>query len=83
MDRGGNEMIIKILGKGCKNCAVLEENARIAAQALSIDYTIEKVTDINEISDYGVMRTPALVVENTLMSQGKVLTVDEIKSLLK
>ena len=75
-------MIIKILGKGCKNCAILEENARIAADALNLDYTIEKVTDINTIADYGVMRTPGLVVDQTVKSQGKVLSISEIKALL-
>lgn len=76
-------MNIKILGKGCKNCAILEEHAKAAAQALHLEYTIDKVTDINEIADYGVMRTPGLIIDGIVKSQGKVLTIEEITSLLK
>lgn len=76
-------MNIKILGKGCKNCTVLEEHAKAAADALNLDYTIDKVTDINEIADFGVMHTPGLIVDGKIKSQGKVLSIEEIKSLLK
>ena len=76
-------MIIKILGKGCKNCANLEQAALEAATALGIDFTIEKVTDINEIADYGVMKTPGLVVDEKLVLQGKVPSSEEIKAYLK
>jgi small redox-active disulfide protein 2 len=76
-------MIIKVLGKGCKNCRKLEETARQAAAELNLDYVIEKVTDINDIADYGVLRTPALVVDERVVLEGKMLDVDGIKDLLK
>jgi small redox-active disulfide protein 2 len=76
-------MIIKVLGKGCKNCRKLEETARQAAAELNLDYVIEKVTDINDIADYGVLRTPALVVGERVVLEGKMLDVDGIKDLLK
>jgi len=76
-------MDIKVLGKGCKNCDKLQKVAEDAAKDLGIDYTIEKVTDINEIAEYGVMQTPALVIDETLKSQGKVLSLSQMKKLLK
>jgi small redox-active disulfide protein 2 len=76
-------MIIKVLGKGCKNCRKLEETARQAAAELNLDYVIEKVTDINDIADYGVLRTPALVVGERVVLEGMMLDVDGIKDLLK
>ncbi len=76
-------MIIKVLGKGCKNCALLEQHAKEAATLLSLDFTFEKVTDINEIADYGVMKTPGLVIDEKLVSQGKILSTKAIQSLLE
>lgn len=76
-------MIIKVLGKGCKNCRKLEETARRAATELELDYSIEKVTDINDIADYGVLRTPALVVDENVVLAGKLVGVEDVKKLLK
>lgn len=76
-------MIIKILGSGCKNCKNLEANARKAAEELGIDAVIEKVTDFSAIAEYGVMRTPALVVDDAVKFFGKVLSAEEIKPYLK
>lgn len=76
-------MIIKILGSGCKKCAALGENARIAAKAASIVATIEKVTDIVAIAGYGVMSTPSLVIDEKVVSSGRVLSAPEIGALLK
>lgn len=76
-------MVIKVLGKGCKNCARLQQLAEKAAEELNIEYTIEKVTDINEIADYGVMKTPALVVNEKLVLQGQLPNIEKIKELLK
>ncbi len=73
---------IQILGAGCPKCNKLAENAEAAAQALGIEYTIEKVTDVNEIMNFGVMMTPALAVDGEVKSTGRVPTVDEIKSML-
>ncbi len=74
---------IQILGTGCPKCKKLAENAEIAAKALGIEYEIEKVTDINEIMKFGVMMTPALVVDGEVKFVGKMLSPDEIKGLLQ
>lgn len=76
-------MIIKILGSGCANCKKLEENTKKAVEELGIGAEIKKVEDFKEIMKYGVMRTPALVVDEKVKSFGKVLTVDEIKKILQ
>lgn len=75
-------MVIKILGTGCTKCKNLEENARKAVEELGVDATVEKVTDIKDIMKYGVMRTPALVVDEKVKVMGKVATVEEIKKCL-
>lgn len=71
-------MIIKILGTGCSNCKKLEENSKKAAEKSGVDVTIEKVTDMKEIMGYGVIRTPAIVINEKVKMYGKVCTVDEI-----
>ncbi len=75
-------MIIKILGSGCKKCVALGENAKAAAEAAGKQVEIVKVTDFADIAAYGVMSTPALVVDEKLLSAGKVLSADEIGHLL-
>ena len=75
-------MVIKILGTGCPKCKQLEENAKKAVELGGIDATIEKVTELNKIMDYGVMMTPALVVDGVVKSAGKVLNPEEIKKFL-
>lgn len=75
-------MEIKILGGGCPNCKVLEKNAIDAVNELKLDAKITKVTDIAKIMEYGVMSTPALVVDEKVVSYGKILSSDEIKGLL-
>lgn len=76
-------MVIKILGSGCKNCKVLAENAKTAVEELGIDASIEKVEDIKDIMAYGVMSTPALVVDEEVKSTGRVLKADEIKKYIQ
>ena len=76
-------MEIKILGSGCANCKKLESNAKEALKALNVDASLEKVQDFKEIAKFGVMRTPALVLDGKVKVVGKVATVDEIKALLK
>jgi len=73
---------IKILGTGCKRCQQLAENAESAAKNLGIDYELEKVTDLNEIVQFGVMITPALVVDDQVKASGKVLSPDDIGKIL-
>ena len=74
---------LQILGTGCPKCKKLAANAEAAAEALGIEYTIEKVTDINEIMTFGVMMTPALAVDGVVKVVGKVPAPDEIKPLLE
>jgi len=76
-------MKIKVLGSGCPNCKVLEANTKKALEELKIKADVEKVTDITKIMEYGVMSTPALVVNEKVVSYGRVLSPDEIKKLLK
>jgi len=76
-------MIIKILGSGCKKCVALAENAKVAAQTAGIEATIEKVTDILAIARYGIMSTPGLVIDEKVVSSGRVLSASEIAPLLK
>jgi len=73
---------IQILGAGCPKCKKLAENAEAAAQALGIEYTLEKVTGIKDIMKFGVMMTPALAVDGVVKVAGKALGVDEIKGML-
>lgn len=74
---------IKILGTGCAKCTKLMENAEKAAQNLGIDYEIEKVSDINAIMSYGVMSTPALVLDDKVKVVGKVLSPEDLEKILK
>lgn len=73
---------LQVLGTGCPKCKKLAENAEAAAKTLGIEYTLEKVTQINEIMKFGVMMTPALVVDGVVKTAGKVPEADDIKSML-
>ncbi len=73
---------ILVLGTGCPKCLKLADNARGAAEALKLRYELRKVTDIQEIMSFGVMMTPALVVDGTVRVSGKVPSVDELMKLL-
>ena len=75
-------MKIQILGTGCPKCRKLTENADAAAKAAGVEYTIEKVTDINEIMKFGVMMTPGLAVDGVVKTVGKVPTVEDIRKML-
>jgi len=76
-------MIIKILGSGCKKCVALGDNAKAAAASAGIVADIEKVTDIIAIAGYGIMSTPGLVINEKVVSSGRVLTPAEITPLLQ
>jgi len=82
MKFGGKKMEIKILGMGCAKCKKMEENVRQAVKELNINAKIEKVENIDKITDMGVMMTPGLVIDGNVVSQGKVLAVSQIKQLL-
>jgi len=71
-------MKIQILGTGCPKCKQLEANAREAVAAKGVEAEIEKITDIDQIMEMGVMMTPALVIDGEVRSVGKVLTVDQV-----
>ncbi len=73
---------LQILGVGCPKCKKLAENAQAAAKALGIEYSIEKITDVNAIMGFGVMMTPALAVDGEVKVVGKVSSPDEIKKML-
>jgi len=73
---------IQILGTGCPKCAQLTANAEAAAKELGLEYELVKVTDIGEITSFGVMMTPALAVDGTVKSSGKILSVEDITKLL-
>lgn len=73
---------VKVLGGGCAKCNALEEAARAALEELGMDTTIDHVTDFAQIATYGVMSTPALVVDGKVVSYGKALSKDEAKAAI-
>ena len=75
-------MDIKILGSGCAKCQQLEANTITALDELGIEADIEKVTDPAEIASWGVMSTPALVVDDEVVLSGRLANADEIRRLL-
>lgn len=74
---------IKVLGSGCAKCSQLEAAAKEALEELGLDTAIDHVTDFVQIAAYGVMTTPALVIDGKVVSYGKVLKKDEVIVLLK
>ena len=76
-------MIVKILGTGCPKCKKLKENARATAAELGIEASFEKVTDLDKIMDYGVMMTPGLVIDEKVVSAGKLLSSSDVKALMQ
>lgn len=76
-------MIIKILGSGCKKCITLTDNTQAALHDLGLTAEVVKVTDFAAIAAHGVMSTPALVIDDKVVSVGKVLSSAEVAALLK
>ncbi len=76
-------MKIQILGTGCAKCNALTMATEKAAQALGLTYELEKVTDLKQIMTFGVMTTPALVLDGKVKVTGKVPSQDELKALLQ
>jgi len=76
-------MVIKVLGSGCMNCQKLEALAKKATEQLGLDAEIVKVTDYPEIMAYGVMSTPALVIDEKLVVAGRVPSYDEVVTFIK
>ena len=75
-------MKIEILGMGCPKCKKLYENAQAAVKELGIEAEVSKVEDIAKITGYGIMTTPALVVDGSVKSAGRIPAPDEIKKWL-
>lgn len=75
-------MKIQILGSGCAKCRTLTAVAEQAAHDLGLQYELEKVTDVKRFPEFGVMFTPALVVDGIVKSSGKVPSLDEVRKLL-
>jgi small redox-active disulfide protein 2 len=73
---------IQILGTGCAKCQKLAAVADEAAKSLGLQYTLEKVTDLNDIAAFGVMFTPALVVDGQVKIAGRVPSIEDTKKLL-
>ena len=73
---------ILVLGPGCPKCEKLKNDVEAAAKALGIEYELTKIADINEMMQYGVMSTPALVVDGEVKVVGKVPSVEELKKML-
>ena len=76
-------MKIEILGTGCPKCKMLEANAKKALEDTGKKAEVVKVTDINKIVDYGVMSTPAIVIDGEVKASGRIPTTEEIKKWLK
>ena len=76
-------MIIKVLGSGCKNCVALKENTEVALKETRIDAEVVKVENMKDIVSYGVMQTPALVIDEKVVSYGKVLKPQDIIKILE
>lgn len=76
-------MTIKVLGPGCKNCVEMEKNVRFVLWDLKMEANVIKVSDISEIASYGVMATPALVIDDKLIGSGRVMKVGELKELFQ
>jgi len=74
---------IEILGTGCAKCNKLEELAKTASKELGIEHEVLKVKDIKQIMEYGVMVTPALVVNGEVKSAGKLPSLDEVKKMIQ
>jgi len=74
--------LLQVLGPGCSRCQTLKEHVEAAAEELGIEATVEKISDINVITGFGVMMTPALVIDGEVKVVGKVPSVEEIKQLL-
>jgi small redox-active disulfide protein 2 len=75
-------MLIKILGPGCANCVNLERTTRQAVADLGLEAQVEKVTDYPTIAGYGVMSTPALVVDEQVVLSGRVPTAAQVREIL-
>ena len=77
-----NVYSVKVLGSGCKSCHTLFENTKNAIEDIGLDIHVDYITDVKEIMEYGVMSTPALVINEEVVSMGKILKAEEVKKYL-
>jgi len=75
-------MTIRVLGPGCMNCKTLERRTREALEQMNLQANVEKVEDLDRIVSYGIMRTPGLVIDEKVVWQGGVPSVEKIKELI-
>ena len=75
-------MKIEVLGIGCPKCKILYDNVQSAVKEIGVEAEVEKVEDMDKITDYGIMTTPALVIDGVVKVAGKVRTVEEIKDFI-
>ena len=80
---GGKGCHIKVLGAGCKSCHEQHENVKKAVANMSLDAEVEYITDMEKVMSYGVMSMPAIVVNEQVVSMGKVLKAAQVEELLK
>ncbi|MFZ2289839.1 MAG: thioredoxin family protein [Halopseudomonas yangmingensis] len=76
-------MKLTVYGSGCAKCQQLTANAEAAARRLGLDFSVEKITEMNAIIDAGIMRTPALAVDDEILVEGKVPGSNELEALLQ
>lgn len=76
-------MEIKVLGTGCPNCKTLEKSVRNTVEELNLDANVEKVEDIVQIMNYGIMRTPGLVIDGKVVLSGRIPSMKELKEILE
>ena len=74
---------VKVLGAGCKTCHEQYENAKAAVRALGLNVEVEYITDMEKVMEYGVMSMPAIVVNDEVVSMGKLLKAAEVEKLLQ
>ena len=83
MVKGDDECRIKVLGAGCKSCQEMYVNAMDAAEKFGLCADVAYITDMPKVVAYGVMKLPALVIDEKIISQGKILKADDIEKLMK
>lgn len=82
-DAGSGISSIKVLGAGCKSCHEQYENAKAAVKAIGLNIEVEYITDMEKVMGYGVMSMPAIVVNEKVVSMGKVLKAADVEKLLR
>ena len=74
---------VKVLGAGCKTCHAQYENAKAAVQAMGLSVEVEYITDMEKVMEYGAMSMPAIVVNEKVVSMGKLLKAEDVEKLLR